>query len=152
MTHSCSKQTRRPRSQCVPPSDFMRGGTNNRRGHVDKGPQVDLLECFQPLSGRHHESRGGGKKTQKCDFFFLIAQCGASGSRKRRRTSGKHRYLHDVFERCVCSSEKIGPAHFFKMETEGAAEWDVRTDRTATTTTRTWRRNYTPHSVSLSQT
>lgn len=72
MTHSCSRQTRRPRSQCVPPSDFMRGGTNKRRGHVDKGPLADLLECFQPLSGRYHESRGDGKKTkQKCDFFFL---------------------------------------------------------------------------------
>lgn len=69
VTHSCSKQTRRPRSQCVPPSDFMRGGTNNRRGHVDKGPQVDLLECFQPLSGRHHESRGGGKKPRNMTFF-----------------------------------------------------------------------------------
>lgn len=77
VTHGCSRQTRRPRSQCVPPSDFMRGGTNKRRGHVDKGPLVDLLECFQPLSGRHHESRGDGKKPQKCDFFFFIAQWGA---------------------------------------------------------------------------
>lgn len=71
----------------------------------------------------------GWKKTNrnvKC-FFSLLHNEALSGSRRRRRTSGKHRYLREVFEQCVCSSEKIRPSHFFKMETEGAAEWDVYT-------------------------
>lgn len=92
---------------------------------------------FSALERKASTRAAGVEKNPEIWLFFLIAQWGASSSRKRRRTSGKHRYLHDVFERCVCSSEKIGPSHFFKMETEGAAEWDVRTDRTATTTTRT---------------
>lgn len=123
---AAEKHTRRLRSQRVPLGDFTRTKQPARtRWQRATGGYTGIFSALEWEASREPQGREKKNPTEMC--FSFIAQWGARGSRKRRRTSGKPRYLREVFEQCVCSSEKIRPSRFFKMGTVGAAEWPVHT-------------------------